>query len=65
MGAHDCKYNKVPLFAEKPGNISTSMYAAPKLALLPASRYCCDVKWSYHKYVPRFMRFERGSDVDP
>ena len=39
MGAHDFKYNKVPLFAKKTGNINTSMFAAPKLALVPASRY--------------------------
>ena len=43
MGTHDIKYNNVPLFARKPWNINTSMSAAPKLALLPASRYYCDV----------------------
>ena len=43
MGTHDFKYNKVPLFARKTGNINTSMFAAPKLALVPASRYYCDV----------------------
>ena len=43
MGIHDFKYNNVPLFARKPGNINTSMSAAPKLALVPASRYYCDV----------------------
>ena len=43
MGTHDFKYNKVPIFARKTGNINTSMYAAPKLALVPASRYYCDV----------------------
>ena len=43
MGTHDFKYNNVPLFARKPGNINTSMFAAPKLALVPASRYNCDV----------------------
>ena len=46
MGTHDFKYNKVPLFARKPGNINTSMSAAPKLALVPASRYNCDVTGS-------------------
>ena len=39
MGAHDLKYNKVPLFRRKPGNINTSMSATPKLALVPAIRY--------------------------
>ena len=42
MGTHDFKYNKVPLFARKTGNINTSMSAAPKLALVPLSRYYCD-----------------------
>ena len=47
MGTHDFKYNNVPVFAQKPGNINTSMFAAPKLALVPARRYYCDVTWSY------------------
>ena len=33
MGTHDFKYNKVPLFAQKPWNINTSMSAATILAL--------------------------------
>ena len=47
MGAHDFKYNKVPLFRRKTGKINTSMSAAPKLALVPTSRYYCDITWSY------------------
>ena len=54
MGVHDFKYNNVPLFARKPGNINTSMSAAPKLALVPASRYYCDVTWSYHNVCAKF-----------
>ena len=27
MGAHDFEYNKVPLYAQKPGNINSSMSA--------------------------------------
>ena len=54
MGAHDFKYNKVSRFARKPGNINTSMSAAPKLALVPASRYYCDVNWSYHNVCVKF-----------
>ena len=54
MGAHDSKYNKVPLFARKTGNINTSMLAAPKLALMPANRYNCDVTWSYHNACAKF-----------
>ena len=55
MGTHDFKYNKVPLFLlEKPGNINTSMFAAPKLALVSASRYYYDVTWSYHNVCAKF-----------
>ena len=32
MGTHDFKYNKVPIFARKTGNINTSMFAASKLS---------------------------------
>ena len=42
-GTHDFKYNKVLIFGRKTGNINTSMSAAPKVALVPASRYYCDV----------------------
>ena len=48
MGAHDFKYFEVPLFGRKTWNINTSRSAAPKLALVPASRYYCNVNWSYH-----------------
>ena len=64
MEANDFKYKKVPLFSRKTGNINTSMFAAPKLALVPASRYYCDVTWSYHMYVPSFIMIERGLDGD-
>ena len=47
MGAHDFKLNMVPLFARKPGNVNVSRSAAPKLALVPASRYYFDVYYSY------------------
>ena len=43
MGTHDFKYNKVPLFGRKTENINTSMSAAPKLALVPASHYYFDL----------------------
>ena len=55
MGTDDFKYNNVPLFARKLGNINTSMSAAPKLALVPASRYYCDVTWSYHNACAKFQ----------
>ena len=40
MGTHDFKYNNVPLFARKPGDINISMSAAPRLGFVPASPYC-------------------------
>ena len=55
MGAHYFKHNKVPLFARKPGNINTAMSATPKLALVSASRYYCDVNWSYHNVCAKFL----------
>ena len=54
MGTHDFKYNNVPRFAQKLGNINTSMSAAPKLAPVPANRYHCDVTWSYHNVCAKF-----------
>ena len=54
MGTHDFKYNNVPLFARKPWDINTLMSAAPILALVPASRYYCDVTWSYHIVCAKF-----------
>ena len=47
MGARD-------FFARNKGNINTSMFAAPKLALVPASRYYRDVTWSYHNVCAKF-----------
>ena len=54
MGAHDFKLNKVRLFALKSVNINVSLSAAPKLALVPASRYYCNVNWSYHNVWAKF-----------
>ena len=54
MGTNDIKYNKVPFLLKKTGNINTSMSAAPKLALVPASRYYCDVTLSYHNVCAKF-----------
>ena len=54
MGTHDFKYNNVPLFARILGNIKTSMSAAPKLALVPANRYYCDVTLSNHNACAKF-----------
>ena len=65
MGAHEFKCNKVPLFARKLVNINISIFAAPKLPLVPASRYYCDVAGQTTMYVPSFIRIERGSDWGP
>ena len=54
MGTYDFRYIKVPFFYRKPGNINTSMIAALKLALVPASPYYCDVTWSYHNVYAKF-----------
>ena len=54
MRTNDFRYNNVPLFAQNPGNINTSMSAAPKLAIVPASRYYCDVTGSYHNACAKF-----------
>ena len=54
MGAHDFKLIKVPLFYRKSVNINVSLSAAPELALVPASRYYCDVNWSYHNVCAKF-----------
>ena len=54
MGTHDYKYNNVPVFARKPGDINISMSAARKLALVPESRYYRDVTWSYHNVCAKF-----------
>ena len=54
MGAHDFKLNKVPLFALKSVNINVSLSATPELALVPASRYYCDVNLSYNNVCAKF-----------
>ena len=65
MGTHDFKYNKLPLFARKPGHINTSTTAARKLALVPASRHYCDVTRSFHNEMQSLIRIKRGSDGGP
>ena len=53
-GAHDFKLNKVPFSALELVNINVLLSAAQKLALVPASRYYCDVNWSYHNVCAKF-----------
>ena len=46
MGANDFKYNNVALFLlENQGISILQLDSASKLALVPASRYYCDVTW--------------------
>ena len=54
MGVHDFKLNKVPFPSLKSVNINVSMSAAPKLALVLASRYNCDVKESNRNVCAKF-----------
>ena len=54
LGAHDFKLYNVPLFSRKSVNINVSLSALPKLSLVPASRYYCDVNWSYHNVCAKF-----------
>ena len=54
MGAHDFKLNKVSLFSRKSVNINVLLSAAPKLALVPASRYYCYVNWYIHNVCAKF-----------
>ena len=57
MGVSDFRYNKVPFVAKKINrNFNTSMFAAPKLAFVPASRYNCDVTSSYHNVCAKFHK---------
>ena len=54
MGAHDFKLSNVPFLAQKPVNFNVSRSAAPKLALVSASCYMCNVKQSNSKVCAKF-----------
>ena len=54
MEAHDFKLYNVPLLARKPVNFNVSRSADPKLALVPASCYMCDVKQLNLKVFVKF-----------
>ena len=54
MGAHDFKHKKVPFPTLKKVNINVSRSAAPELALVPASRYNCDVNESMRNVCAKF-----------
>ena len=65
MGVHDFKLIKVPLFSRKSVNINVSLSSASKIALVPASRYNCDVTGHTTMYLPILIRIESGSDGGP
>ena len=54
MGAYDIKLNKVSFSALKSVNINVSRSAAPKLGLVPASRYNSDIKQSNLNVCAKF-----------
>ena len=54
MGAHDFKLCDVPLFARKPVNFNVLRSAAPKLALVAASCYNCDINQSNLNVCAKF-----------
>ena len=54
MGAHDFKLYNVPFLDRTPVNFNVSRSAVPKLALVPASCYMCDIKQSNLKGCAKF-----------
>ena len=54
MGAHDFKLYNVPFLLKKPVNFNFLMSTAPKIALVSASCYMCDVKQSNLKVCAKF-----------
>ena len=54
MGANDFKLYNVPFCAQKPVNFNVPRSADPKLALVRASCYNCDVKQSHHNVCAKF-----------
>ena len=56
MEAHDFKLYNVLFLIQKPVNFNVSRSAAPKLALVPASCYICDVKQSNLKVCAKFHK---------
>ena len=54
MGPMSSNFTMCLFFARKPVNFNVSRSAAPKLALVPASCYMCDVKQSNLKDCAKF-----------
>ena len=62
MGALDFKLKKVHLYAQRPVNITYLCSADPTLALVPASRYDCQIQELYLNVCAKFHFIERGLD---
>ena len=56
MEAQDFKIYNVPFFARKPVIFNVSRSADPRLALVPASCYNCDVKKSNLNVCAKFHK---------
>ena len=56
MGAHDFKRKRVPFPILKKVNINVLRSAASELALVPANRYNCDVKYSNRNVYAKFHK---------
>ena len=56
MEVHDFKLNKVPFVALKSVNANVSRSAAPKLAIVPPSRYNCDLNQSNLNVCAKFHK---------
>ena len=54
MGPMTLNITRCHFLDRKTASVNTSMSAAPELALVPASRYYCDVTWSYHNVCAKF-----------
>ena len=54
MGPMTLKITRFLFLVRNTEKINTSMSAAPKLALVPAGRFYCDVTWSYHNVYAKF-----------
>ena len=54
MGVHVFKLYNVPIFARKPVSFNVLSPAAPKLALVTASCYNCDIKLSNLNVCAKF-----------
>ena len=62
MGSMTLNLTRCLFIARKPFNINVLRSAAPKIALVSASRYNCHIYNYMLMSVPSFIRIERGLD---